>query len=234
MEFDKLVLQYYPNPVLKTKCHDIDPQDPNLSTILERMVAIMYAGGGVGLAAPQIGLPLNLFIVDVGPDEEPRALVNPRIESFGENKCYSEEGCLSVPGVKAKLRERYEHITISTCQPGSDERTTVELSHRQAIIFQHEYDHLQGKTIFDRMSQLTRSLAKKKYLKKRKEYMKLIKQNQQLSVQKDMLENVVKQIEEAQSNEQSDSESTDSSTSGDLGDGGCTGNAPTGPSENGS
>ena len=231
MEFDKLVLHYYPDPILKTKCHDIDPSDPNLGTVLERMVAIMYAAGGVGLAAPQIGLDWNVFIVDVGQDEEPRALINPRIESFGENICYSEEGCVSMPGVKAKLNKRHEKITISAFMPGGDERVTVELNSRQAIIFQHEYEHLQGITIFDHMSQLTRSLAKKKYLKKKKEFAKLMKQNNKLRSTKEQLENLIKKVEETKSNGEQNQESTTSNDGGSLGNGGCVVDASAGTDE---
>jgi peptide deformylase len=165
-------LKYYPDPILKTKCHDIDPCDPDLPAVLDKMVAIMLANDGIGLAAPQVGLSWNVFLVKA-QDEEPRALVNPRIERFGENKCKSQEGCLSLPSVVAKLEERYENIVISTCMPKSHERIEVELHGAEAIVFQHEYDHLQGLTLFDRMPPVQKMMSRKKYLKNKEKGEKL-------------------------------------------------------------
>lgn len=213
VDLQDVFLRIYPDKILSEKCHDIDPNDPDLPAVLDKMIAIMMAQDGVGLAAPQVGLPWNVFIVHLG-DEEPRALVNPKIESYGEKTCLSKEGCLSLPGVAGKLDCRHEQITVSTCMPKSNDRMTIALEGAEAIIFQHEYDHLQGLTLFDKMKPVQKMMSKKKYLKSKKKYEKLQSDFVKLRLKKEQLEKIVKTVEEAKQNGEQSSEPQGLSTDG--------------------
>lgn len=229
IDITTLNLRFYPDPILKAKCHDIDPCNPDLPAVLDKMVALMFAHNGLGLAAPQVGLDWNVFVVNLG-QQEPRALINPRIESFGENKIKSEEGCLSIPGIVAKLEERYETITISACMPKSTDRITVNLYGQEAIVFQHEYDHLQGITFFDRMKQVQKMMSKKKYLKNKEKGEKLQQEFMRLKIKRDQLQKIIQSVEEAK-NGKIDQSPTDVCNGGSERDHGCTTGASEGTVE---
>jgi peptide deformylase len=230
VDMEQVFLRLYPDSILSQKCVDIDPNDPDLPAVLDKMIAIMYANEGAGLAAPQVGLNWNVFIVSLGGDSEPRALVNPRIEEFGENTCKSKEGCLSLPGIMAKLEDRYESITVSTCLPKQEERMNIQLFGAEAVVFQHEYDHLQGKTLFDRMKPVQKMMAKKKYLKTKAKHAKLLQDFTRLRIKKEQLQNIVKMVEEQKHGTENQS-TTDVCDGGSVGDGGSPSGTTAGAAE---
>ena len=158
----------YGSPILRNETEDIDADYPNISSIVADMFETMYNAKGVGLAAPQIGLSISLFVIDSEKMEEEgsnviptkQVFINPEIIEFlGENTPYSE-GCLSIPGInedvvrKSAVKIWYqdehfvEHETVFTGMP--------------ARIIQHEYDHLLGKTFIDKLSSLKKTLLKGK------------------------------------------------------------------------
>jgi peptide deformylase len=138
--------------VLKTACPLVDyaALKPELPRLLKDMWATMAAARGVGLAAPQIGLSLRLAVIDVRPEGKSQRLVliNPELVSTsGEMK--DEEGCLSIPGVYAKL-QRFERARVRALDENGEpwEMTGEGLLARA---FQHEIDHLDGKLFVDRL-----------------------------------------------------------------------------------
>jgi peptide deformylase len=161
-----LPIYAYGSPVLRKKCSDIELEYPNLKELLENMYETMYDSHGIGLAAPQIGLPIRIFIVDGSPIEEikpegfKQTFINPIIlEEWGEEWKY-EEGCLSIPTIhenvsrKPELRIRYLDENFK-----EHEKTFDGMAAR---IIQHEFDHIEGKLFVDKISPLKRNLIKGK------------------------------------------------------------------------
>ncbi|MBI3550733.1 MAG: peptide deformylase [Elusimicrobia bacterium] len=142
---------------------DFDKLKKKLPGLLKDMWATMYGVNGVGLAAPQIGLNIRLAIIDVRPDQKPQRLVliNPEIVSK-EGGIDEEEGCLSVPGLYAKVK-RYARVRIrATDHHGKPYEMSGEGLLARA--FQHEIDHLDGKLFIDHLS-LTERLRVARILK---------------------------------------------------------------------
>ncbi|MFH1725613.1 MAG: peptide deformylase [Elusimicrobiota bacterium] len=139
-------------PVLKKRCEPLDYAGikKDLPKLLKNMWETMYAANGVGLAAPQIGLSLRLSVIDVKPEGEsaPLVLINPEIVSH-EGTMLEEEGCLSVPGLYAKVK-RYGKVRVRALDENGEpwERTGTGLLARA---FQHEVDHLDGKLFVDHL-----------------------------------------------------------------------------------
>lgn len=136
------------DPVLKSKASPVGSFGPELRAEVERMIAIMRDGLGVGLAATQLGVLRRLLVFQAGPDGEPTALVNPQIEWLSEQAVVAEEGCLSLPRVSMDV-ERPLHARVS----GRDvegEAILIEASGLEARVLQHEIDHLDGVLILDR------------------------------------------------------------------------------------
>lgn len=145
------------DPVLKSKASPVREFDPRLRTEVERMIGIMRDAMGVGLAATQLGLLRRLLVFQAGPDSEPTALVNPKIEWVSELAVVAEEGCLSLPGVSMDV-ERPLHARVA----GSDaegEAVRIEASGLEARVLQHEIDHLDGVLILDRAPRAQRKGA---------------------------------------------------------------------------
>jgi peptide deformylase len=144
-------------PVLKKKTPPIefDAFKKDLPKILRNMWDTMYAANGVGLAAPQIGLPLRMSVIDVKVEEKsaPLVLINPEIVSV-DGSVLAEEGCLSVPGLYAKIK-RYAKVRIRALDAHGEvwERTGTGMLARA---FQHEVDHLNGKLFLDHLSLVER------------------------------------------------------------------------------
>lgn len=154
------------DPVLKKKAEEIE-KGTDIKKLVEDMFETMYEANGVGLAAPQIGLSLRLFIVDAEPmDPEnlqgyKKAFINPVIvEEFAEEWSY-EEGCLSIPGVRAHIT-RPETITVKYYDTDWNEHIE-DLDGMKARVFQHEYDHIEGILFVDYISTLRRKLLKGKF-----------------------------------------------------------------------
>ncbi|NLX18310.1 MAG: peptide deformylase [Desulfobulbus sp.] len=155
----------HPHPVLREKAKKITAFDDELQTLAEDMAETMYAAPGVGLAANQIGVPLQVVVVDRSTVENPRSyitLVNPVI-SNGEGSVLDDEGCLSVIECYAKVK-RFQKILV-TAQDIQGNPLEFTAEDRYARIIQHEVDHLLGTLFIDRLSPLKRALYKKKLKK---------------------------------------------------------------------
>lgn len=156
------------SPVLRKETEPLTPDYPELGKLIEDMFQTMYNADGVGLAAPQIGKSLRLFVVDASPwsDEEPelegfrKAFINPEIyERFGDEELFNE-GCLSLPGIHEDVL-RPTSIRMRYLDENFVEHDE-EFGGHAARVIQHEYDHLEGKVFTDRLSPLRRSLLKSK------------------------------------------------------------------------
>jgi len=144
----------FPDPVLRKETEEITAFDDELKGVVEGMFERMFESQGVGLAAPQVGLSMRLFVLnDEGDKDKPErnlALINPTIKSFGGKKTRHEEGCLSLPGVHADIT-RPEKCVVHHFDVDGNE-VEKEYDGFVARIIQHEYDHLQGVLLVDRMT----------------------------------------------------------------------------------
>ena len=141
---------HYPDPRLRRVCGPVDEVDDDVRLLVDRMFELMFAANGVGLAAPQVGLTVRLFVASPAANaKDRRAYINPRIIS-AEGSQDGDEGCLSFPGITCKVK-RHNAVTIRAI--GLDgkefEETGQELAAR---IFQHEMDHLSGVLFVDRVT----------------------------------------------------------------------------------
>jgi peptide deformylase len=137
------------DPVLKSKASPVVNFGPELRAEVERMIAIMRDGMGVGLAATQLGILRRLLVFQAGPDGEPTALVNPVIEWLSETDlAIAEEGCLSLPRVSMDV-ERPLYVRVSG-RDAEGAAIEIEASGLEARVLQHEIDHLDGVLILDR------------------------------------------------------------------------------------
>lgn len=156
----KLTILKYPDERLRTIAQPIEQVDDALRNQIDDMLETMYESNGVGLAATQVDFHYRLFVADCSADQdEPLVFINPEITAK-EGEFTNEEGCLSFPGVYAKV-ERAGKITVQALdrngQPFS--LTTEGLL---AICIQHEIDHLNGKLFVDYLSPLKRDRIRKK------------------------------------------------------------------------
>ena len=136
------------DPVLKSRASPVADFGEQLRAEVERMIAIMRDGMGVGLAATQVGILRRLLVFQASRDAEPTALINPEIEWSSDDALVAEEGCLSLPRVSMDV-ERPLYVTVS----GRDldaEPVKIEASGLEARVLQHELDHLDGVLILDR------------------------------------------------------------------------------------
>jgi peptide deformylase len=145
------------DPVLKSKASPVSSFGPELRAEVERMVAIMRDGLGVGLAATQLAILRRLLVFQAGPDSEPTALVNPEIEWLSEETAVAEEGCLSLPRVSMDV-ERPLFARVSG-RDAEGEPITIEAAGLEARVLQHEIDHLDGILILDRAPRAQRKGA---------------------------------------------------------------------------
>lgn len=158
----------YGNPSLRKPSIDIGKDYSDLETVIANMFETMYASDGVGLAAPQIGKNIRLFVIDATPmaEDEPsladfkRVFINAQItERSGEPWAFSE-GCLSLPDIREDVN-RPEKIAMTYLDENFNEKTE-EFDGIAARIIQHEYDHLEGKLFIDHISALRKRLIKGK------------------------------------------------------------------------
>lgn len=166
IDIEKCRIRHYPAPVLARAAEPIENIDDNIRQLVEKMTDIMLKHKGVGLAALQAGVPLRLFIISLDSSREAvKVYINPTVTPTGEPGSI-EEGCLSVPGVAAKIR-RYQKCKVTATDLDGNE-FTEEADGLYARALQHEYDHINGLTIVDRMSQ-TAKITHRKQLKKLRE-----------------------------------------------------------------
>jgi len=153
-------IRVYPDPILTLKAEKVEKFDDELQNVVDNMCLTMQIAGGVGLAAPQIGILKRIAIIS--RDEKQYILINPElIECSGHET--KEEGCLSFPGMFAQV-ERPEKIKIKT-QDVKGEVKFLEVEGVIARTFLHEMDHLDGKLFIDYLSPLKRGVIKKKMKK---------------------------------------------------------------------
>jgi peptide deformylase len=145
------------DPILKSKASPVANFGPELRAEVERMIAIMRDGMGVGLAATQLGVLRRVLVFQAGPDGEPTALVNPVVEWVSAECSLAEEGCLSLPRVSMDV-ERPLHARFSG-RDAEGEPIAIEASGLEARVLQHEVDHLDGILILDRTTRPQRKGA---------------------------------------------------------------------------
>ena len=161
----KLPIVAYGDPVLKKVGTDIDKDYPELNELIANMFDTMYYANGVGLAAPQIGLPIRLFIVDTGEDEDgtpgyKKVFINAEIiEETGEPWNFNE-GCLSIPDIRENI-SRKPNIKIKYLDENWNEHID-DVDGLPARVIQHEYDHIEGKLFTDKVSVLRKTMLKSK------------------------------------------------------------------------
>ena len=156
----------YPNPTLRKPCEDIPKIDASIQTLIDDMFDTMHSRRGIGLAAPQVGANLNLYISDLTPDySSPKVFINPKIVAR-QGSIVWEEGCLSVPGYTDKVT-RAEHIEIEALNRDG-EVFRLEAAGLYAVALQHEMDHLDGKVFVQYLSRLKRDSVKRKMNKIKK------------------------------------------------------------------
>ena len=163
----KLPILKFPHPLLRESVPPVITIDAAIIAHLNTMLETMYAQNGVGLAATQVGLPWQLVVIDVSenPDDpSPLLLINPSIVS-AEQDILSEEGCLSFPGIYAKV-PRKTRVTVEYLDTAGETKQ-ITADGLLSICLQHEIDHLKGITFFDHLSPLKKSFVLKK-LKKQK------------------------------------------------------------------
>jgi peptide deformylase len=150
---DKLQFQLtlYPDPVLRKVAEKVEAFDEDLRATVAAMFERMYASNGVGLAAPQVGLEQRVLVLNpTGEPDDELALVNVRIVDRSGELTTMDEGCLSFPDIFAAV-QRPEHCTVKAFDP-SGEPIEREFDGFTSRIIQHEYDHLEGVLLVDRMS----------------------------------------------------------------------------------
>ena len=160
----------YGDPILRKEAQPITPDYPNLKQLIDDMFETMYTADGVGLAAPQIDLSIQLVVIGFrpydeatdtyGPEEERHVLINPEILEERGEKQYFNEGCLSLPELHEDVL-RPEKILLRWLDENFEEHTE-EIGGMFARVAQHEIDHLHGKVFTDRLSPLRKTMIKRK------------------------------------------------------------------------
>lgn len=178
---EKLQIYTYPEPVLSKKAIEVTEFTPQLEKLVEDMLFTMYHAPGIGLAAPQVGESIRLFVLDVDYDREtvtnadgkdeirmsgfnPMVFINPIITGTAGTTTY-EEGCLSLPGIYEEVKRHKEvHVKFQDLKGNFHEMTFDDML---AICIQHENDHLEGIVFIERLSNLKKNFYKKKLAKEK-------------------------------------------------------------------
>lgn len=158
----------YGSPVLRKVAADIPENYQGLDILIDNLFETMYKSDGIGLAAPQIGRSLRIFVIDASPLEEDdpalkdfkNVFINPRIVSYEGDLSTFNEGCLSIPGIREDV-ERESAVRIRYCDRSFNYREEY-YEGIAARIIQHEYDHLEGRLFTDMISPLKKRLLKRK------------------------------------------------------------------------
>lgn len=163
-----LPIYLYGQPALRKVAHNIDKDYPNSDELIQNMFETMYNADGVGLAAPQVGLDIRLFVIDLEPlaEDEPKykgfkkVFINAEIiEETGEDISL-QEGCLSIPGINENVT-RKSTIRIKYLDEYFIEHDEI-FTDFFARCIQHEYDHIEGKLFIDKISGIRKQLIKSK------------------------------------------------------------------------
>lgn len=178
----KLEIVKFPNPLLKKESQEVQEVTSKITDFVQDLFDTMYGtGNGIGLAAPQVGENLNIFVMDIGKpdplkpakdDEEPEllpdpiAMINPKIVKH-EGIITYEEGCLSCPELLVSI-DRAKNIVVDSLD-AEGRPQTLTLSDLAAVCTQHEMDHLKGKLLTDYISRLKRDRYRKQRIRERKD-----------------------------------------------------------------
>lgn len=160
---DKLDIVLYPDTGLRETCQPIPEMTDALDKLIDEMFYTMYDAPGIGLAAPQVAVQQRLIVVDISENkDQPIALLNPEVVK-SSGKITWEEGCLSIPGVYAKVNRPSDILVRGMDRDGK--MIEFEANDLLAVCIQHEIDHLNGKLFIDHLSGLKRTRAIQKFKK---------------------------------------------------------------------
>ncbi len=161
-------IRTYPDPVLRTKTGRVEKIDGSLDRLIQDMIETMHAAPGVGLAANQVGVPLQLAVIDLSTRENAEqrhplfVIINPEIVS-SEGSVVEEEGCLSIPDYSEKVK-RAAKVKVRA-QDRTGKPFEIEAEGLLAKALQHEIDHLNGLLFVDRLSPLKKNIFKRRFKK---------------------------------------------------------------------
>jgi len=159
-KLEELTIVHYPDPCLRKVCEPITEFGSELTALAERMLELMHAGQGIGLAGPQVGLLKRLFVMNItGERKDDAVFINPEIRDMHGSR-EAEEGCLSLPEVYVQVRRAARCRIVAQNLSGQP----VELEGEDLLcrVWQHETDHLNGILILDRMGPSDRIATKKR------------------------------------------------------------------------
>ena len=164
-ELSQIVLS--PDPRLKEECAPIEVIDDEVRDLAKRMLKVMYAADGCGLAGPQIGEMRQIVVIDVdyagrGSKKNPYVLINPRVITADGPEKEGSEGCLSFPGVSVKV-SRPSHVVVQALDLDGDLMQYEAEGDLMAVCLQHEIDHVHGVTMFDHLTPMRRAEAEREY-----------------------------------------------------------------------
>ncbi|NNF67127.1 MAG: peptide deformylase [Gammaproteobacteria bacterium] len=164
---NKLTILEFPDPRLRTRAKPVEQVDDELRGLVSAMFETMYAAPGIGLAATQVDVHKRLLVTDVSADKNaPMCLINPEITER-DGVIVTEEGCLSVPDIFAKV-ERSEQIRVRALDEHGNPQE-FDADGLLAVCIQHEMDHLEGKLFVDYLSELKRQRIRKQLEKIRRQ-----------------------------------------------------------------
>ncbi len=167
IDIEKCRITHYPADVLANPAESIEDINDNIRQLVEKMTDIMLENKGVGLAGPQAGVGLRIFIISLDATRQGvKVFINPTVTPTTDELDSFEEGCLSVPSVYTKIRRYKRCKVIATDIDGNEFTEEAEGLYARAL--QHEYDHISGMTIADRMGSAAR-IVHRRQLKKLKE-----------------------------------------------------------------
>lgn len=162
-----LPITIYPDPILREKALPVEKVDATVQQLIEDMIETMHAAPGIGLAAPQVNVSLQIIVVDPSVGEDPEmlyVLVNPEILSR-QGEEIEKEGCLSLPDIRVEVPRAVEVTVKGFNQQG--ESVIIEAEGLLARVLQHEIDHLHGRLILDYLGKAKREMVKQKLRKQR-------------------------------------------------------------------
>ena len=163
----KLVILEYPDPRLRKKAAPVTVVEYALRQFIDDLLETMYAANGVGLAATQVDVHKRVIVLDVSESRDrPLVLINPRLLSQ-EGEGPGEEGCLSLPGIYDKLSRAMKICVTALGRDGQPFEMNAE--GLLGVCIQHEMDHLEGKLFVDYLSELKRTLIRRRLEKERKQ-----------------------------------------------------------------
>jgi len=163
-----LTIYVFGHPILRKKTNEVSENEPNLQEFVDDMFETMYHAEGVGLAAPQVGRSVRLFVIDThafkesypNVEELKEVFINPKVEEILGDDFNFNEGCLSLPEIREDVVRKSEVILTYTNKEGK--RKTTHFKGLVARVILHELDHLEGHVFTDHVSSIRKMIVKKK------------------------------------------------------------------------